>query len=100
MKRLEFSDKQKALIYARDKWLCAFSWKILWIFHYWCSALWDSDWVDHIKPAMKWWDNSIENWICASSFYNSKKKDNSNDNKFFFKNWKPTQDFYFVDWKF
>ena len=100
MKRLEFTDKQKALIYERDKWLCAFSWKILWILHYWSSILWDSDWVDHIKPAMKWWDNSIENWICASSFYNSKKKDNGHDNKFFFINWKPTEDFYFVDWKF
>ena len=49
---------------------------------------------------MKWWDNSIENWICASSFYNSKKKDNSHDNKFFFINWKPTEDFYLVDWNF
>ena len=100
MKRLEFSDKQKAFIYERDKWLCAFSWKILWVFNYWASVLWDSDWVDHIKPAMKWWDNSIENWICASSFYNSKKKNNSHDNKFFFINWKPTEDFYFVDWHF
>ncbi len=100
MKRLEFSDKQKALIFQRDKWLCAFSWKILWVFFYWASIRWDSDWVDHIKPAMKWWDNSIDNWICASSFYNSKKKDNSHDNKFFFRNWKPTNDFFYIEWNF
>jgi len=100
MKRLEFIDKQKALIYERDKWLCAFSWKILWLLFYWVSVREDSDWVDHIKPAMKWWDNSIENWICASSFYNSKKKDNSHDNKFFFKNWNPTEYFFYVNWNF
>lgn len=98
MKRLEFSDKQKALIYERDKWICAFSWKILWILHYWASCLWDTDWVDHIKPSMKGGDNSIENWICASSFFNSKKRDNSNDNKFLFKDWKTTQYFYTAQW--
>ncbi len=98
MKRLEFSDKQKAFIYERDKWICAFSWKILWILHYWASCLRDTDWVDHIIPAMRWWDNSIENWICASSFYNSKKRDNSNDNKFLFKDWKATQYFYVAHW--
>ena len=93
-KRLEFTNPQKAEIYARDKAVCAFSWKILWILHYWTSYLWDTDWVDHIKPAMRWWDNSIENWICASSFYNWKKKDNSSDNKFLFVNWKPTNYYY------
>lgn len=98
MNRLEFTDKQKAFIYERDKWICAFSWKILWIPHYWASCLWDTDWVDHIKPAMRWWDNSIENWICASSFFNSKKRDNSNDNKFLFKNWEITKYFYIAQW--
>lgn len=98
MKRLEFSDKQKALIFQRDRGLCAFSGKILWVLHYWASSLWDIDWVDHIKPAIKWWDNSIENWICASSFYNSKKKDNSYDNKYLFINWLPTDNFYYSYW--
>lgn len=100
MKRLEFTDNQKAFIFKRDKWLCAFSGKILWILHYWSSILWDTDWVDHIKPAVKWWDNSIENWICASSFFNSKKKDNSYDNKFLFKNGKATIYFYIANWYF
>lgn len=100
MKRLEFTDKQKAFIFQRDKWLCAFSGKILWVLHYWASHLYDEDWVDHIKPAMKWWDNSTENWICASSFFNSKKKDNSNDNKYLFYAWKTTEYFYIANWSF
>lgn len=90
MKRLEFSDTQKAQIYSRDKALCSFSWKILWILHYGTSYLWDTDWVDHIKPAIKWWGNTIENGVCASSFSNSKKKDNSHDNSYLFFHWKPT----------
>ena len=100
MKRLEFTDKQKALIYERDKWLCAFSWKILWVLHYGSSTLWDIDWVDHILPAAKWWDNSIDNWICASSFYNSKKKDNSYDNKYLFLKWLPTEHYFTSNWYF
>lgn len=100
MKRLEFTDKQKALIFERDKWLCAFSWKILWVLHYWASSLWDIDWIDHIVPAAKWWDNSIDNWICASSFYNSKKKDNSYDNKYLFFRWLPTKYFFTSHWFF
>ena len=98
MKRLEFTDKQKALIYERDKWLCAFSWKILWILHYGASQLFDEDWVDHIKPAMKGWDNSVDNWVCASSFFNSKKRDNSHDNKFLFLKWEPTKYYYHSYW--
>lgn len=94
MKRLEFSDSQKAKIYTRDKGICAFSGKILWVFHYGVSVQWDMDWVDHILPAMKWGDNSIENGICASSFFNSKKKDNSYDNKYLFLNGMPTEYFY------
>lgn len=100
MKRLEFTDKQKAFIFQRDKWLCAFSGKILWVLHYWASILWDIDWIDHILPAAKWWDNSIENWICASSFYNSKKKDNSYDNKYLFFKWLPTKYYFISNWYF
>lgn len=54
--------------------------------------------MDHIKPAIKWWKNEIENGICASSFFNSKKKDNSFDNKFLFKNWEPTFYYYQIYW--
>lgn len=100
MKRLEFTDKQKSFIFQRDKWICAFSWKILWVLHYGVSILWDIDWVDHILPAAKWWNNSIENWICASSFYNSKKKDNSYDNKYLFFKWLPTKYYFTSNWYF
>ena len=62
---------------------------------YGISPTYDIDWVDHIIPAARGGDNSIENGICASHFYNSKKRDNSNDNKFLFRNGKPTNHFFY-----
>lgn len=94
LKRKEFTDKQKAEIFARDKAMCAFSGKSLWILDYDLCPTYDIDWVDHIKPAMKGGDNSVENGVCASSFFNAKKKDNSHDNTYFFFAGTPTRYFY------
>ncbi len=93
--RLEFSDAQKAEIFARDRGVCAFSGKSLWVLDYGVSPTYDIDWVDHILPAARGGDNSIENGICASYFYNVKKRDNSNDNKFMFRNGRPTSHFFY-----
>ncbi|RZM75018.1 HNH endonuclease [Leptolyngbya iicbica] len=93
--RQEFTDRQKAQIYVRDRALCAFSGKSLWILDYGLSPTFDSDWVDHIKPAAKGGGNSIDNGICASYFYNSKKRANSHDNKHLFFAGKPTREFFY-----
>lgn len=93
--RLEFSDAQKAEIFVRDRGLCAFSGKSLWMLDYGISPTYEIDWVDHITPAARGGGNSIENGICASYFYNSKKRDNSSDNKFMFRNGKPTSHFFY-----
>lgn len=93
--RLEFSDAQKAEIFARDRGVCAFSGKSLWVLDYGVSPTYDIDWVDHIVPAARGGDNSIENGICASYFYNAKKRDNLHDNKFMFRNGRPTSHFFY-----
>lgn len=93
--RQEFSDKQKAEIFARDRAVCAFSGKSLWVLDYGVSPTFDIDWVDHIRPAARGGGNSIENGICASSFYNSKKRDNTSDCKFMFREGKPTNHFFY-----
>lgn len=95
-KRTEFSNKQKAQIYERDRAICAFSGKSLWILDYGVNPLWDYDWVDHIKPAKRGGESSLENGICSGSFFNKKKRDNSWDNIYFFKDGKPTSNYYFV----
>ena len=94
-KRLEFSDKQKAQIFVLDRAICAFSGKSLWLLDYHLCPTYDIDWVDHIKPAMNGGGNDIENGVCASSFFNAKKKDNSHDNLYFFFRGKPTEDFFY-----
>ena len=95
-KRTDFSDKQKAAIYERDRAICAFSGKSLWILDYGVSPLWDMDWADHIKPSKRGGKSSVENGICSGAFFNSKKRDNSWDNVYFFKDGKPTSNYYFV----
>src|SRR6185369_4434588 len=94
-KRTDFSDKQKAAIYQRDKAICAFSGKSLWILDYGVTPLWDMDWVDHIKPSKRGGESTVENGICASAFYNSKKSDNSRDNAYLFKDGIPTANYYY-----
>ena len=95
-KRKEFTDLQKAKIFARDKALCCFSGISLWILDHGAAPTWQIDWVDHIKPIARGGNSEIENGICSSYFFNSKKKDNSNDNKYFFKEGKPTEYYYWV----
>lgn len=97
--REEFTEKQKAMIFARDKALCTFSGKSLRVLDYWLSNTMDIDWAEHIRPASKWWLATLENGVCASSFFNWKKQDNSMDTHYFFKNWKPTAIYYQYWWK-
>ena len=95
-KRTEFSNRQKAEIFVRDRATCAFSGKSLWLLDYGASPTYDIDWVDHIKPSMRGGTNATENGICASSFFNAKKRDNSSDNQYFFMAGKPTEHFFRV----
>ena len=93
--RKNFTDSQKAEIFLRDRAVCAFSGKSLWLLDYGLSPTYDIDWVDHIKPASKDGGNDIENGICASSFYNAKKSNNSRDTGFLFHHGRPTSAFYY-----
>lgn len=95
-KRTEFTDKQKAEIFVRDHATCAFSGLSLWVLDYGASPTFEMDWVDHVKPAMSGGKSTVENGICASYFFNQKKKDNGSDNQFFYRDGWPTQTFFDV----
>lgn len=94
-KRIEFTDKQKAEVFVRDRATCAFSGKILWILDYGACPTWDVDWVDHIKPFAKGGTSTIDNAICASSFHNYKKSDNTLDQYYLFYHGKPTKHLFY-----
>ncbi|MGB3547663.1 MAG: hypothetical protein WBA17_11850 [Saprospiraceae bacterium] len=85
MKRKNFSEKQKAFIYARDRATCAFSTKSLWALDYGVMSGWVVDWVDHIIPCSSGGTNDLDNGVCASDFFNSQKGSNAKDNKYFIK---------------
>lgn len=85
-KRKEFTENQKAEIFARDSATCAFSGISLWFLDNGIKSNWQVDWVDHIKPSASGGGADIKNGICASNFFNAKKKDNSHDNVYFVKN--------------
>ncbi|HEB71797.1 MAG TPA: hypothetical protein ENI77_04180 [Nitrospirae bacterium] len=89
-KRHNFTDLQKARIFARDRAICSFSGKLLWILDHGASPTWDADWVDHVKPAMRGGDATLDNGVCASAEFNEKKRDNSFDNQYLFEDGWPT----------
>jgi len=92
-KRTNFTEKQKAQIFARDRATCAFSGISVWLFDQGISPNFEIDWADHIIPSAKGGTSELSNGICASSFFNVKKSDNGSDNKFFFENGYVTENY-------
>ena len=80
--RKEFSDIQKSQIYMLDHATCAFSGISLWLLDNGIKRNWQMDWVDHVKPSAKGGEANIDNGVCASDFFNAKKRQNSSDNKY------------------
>lgn len=92
-KRKEFTEAQKASIFERDHATCAFSGISLWLLDNGIKNNWQMDWVDHIKPSAKGGGSELENGICASDFFNSKKRSNTSDNSYLFYAGKVTKDY-------
>lgn len=90
-KRAEFTERQKAEIFVRDRATCAFSGISLWFLDGGIKSNWQVDWVDHIKPSASGGGAVLDNGICASNLFNSKKKDNTSDNIYFVKDGSVTE---------
>ena len=91
-KRQEFTDRQKAEIFARDRALCCFTGKSLWLLDYGGGPS-TVDWVDHINPASRGGRANIDNGVCASWLYNKQKRD-CNQGIYLFHEGRPTETFY------
>lgn len=92
--RKDFTDHEKAQIFKRDRATCCFSGANLWLldaplFHYW-----ESDWVDHVNPASRGGKTEILNGVCASATFNAKKRNNSADTGYLFKEGCPTATYF------
>ena len=92
--RREFTDNQKAIIFARDRATCCFSGANLWLLDSPLRPAVDSDWVDHVLPSARGGSNRIDNGVCASSTYNAKKRHNTADSFYLFREGIPTAGYY------
>lgn len=90
--RDEFSDVDKARIFARDRALCTYSGKSLWLLDYGAAPA-SVDWVDHYVPASRGGLAELDNGLCASWLYNKLKRDVGGTMPLFFAGL-PTVDFY------
>jgi len=91
-KRTNFTDRAKAEIFARDRGICCFSGKSLWLLDYGGGPS-PVDWVDHINPAAHGGNADLENGACASWLYNKQKSDCGQGIYLFLKG-RPTEDFF------
>lgn len=90
-KRKNFTENQKAKIFARDRATCAFSGLSLWLLDNGIKSNYEIDWVDHIQPSASGGGAELENGICASRTFNAKKKANAHDKLFLVKEGKLTE---------
>jgi len=88
--RTEFSDRQKAEIFARDRATCCFSGANLWLLDAPLRPGFQMDWVDHIIPSSRGGKAELSNGVCASHTFNSKKRNNSADTDYLFFEGKPS----------
>src|ERR1043166_4837665 len=94
--RMPLTDKIRAAVFARDKGICAFSGVSLWILDYGTAPFGHPDWPDHVMPVSRGGKDTLDNLVCASFFHNSKKRNNSSDKAYLFRNGAPTELFYWT----
>jgi len=87
-----FSEAQRAEIYARDRALCGYSGRSLWLADY-GAAPYSIDWIDHHSPVARGGTPTLENGVCASWLYNWVKREHKRAVLLFHSGY-PTVDFY------
>lgn len=80
------------MIFARDRALCAYSGKSLWLADFGAAPS-SLDWIDHIVPVRRGGKPTLENGVSASALYNWVKRDHQRG-VVLFKHGLPTEDFY------
>jgi hypothetical protein len=91
---MALTDNLRAAVFARDKAICSFSGLSLWLLDYGTAPFAQPDWADHIKPVSRGGKDTLQNLVCASFFYNSKKTNNGNDTAYLFRDGQPTETFF------
>lgn len=74
-KRQEFSDETKAEVFTRDRAMCCYTGKSLWMPDYGMDPDASADWIDHIDPASKGGTNDSNNALTTSWLWNKFRSD-------------------------
>lgn len=90
--RNDFSHRQKAEIFARDRAICCFSGASLWLLDYGAAPS-SVDWADHITACVRGGKAEIANGACASARYNWVKRQHGSA-IYLFEEGRPTADFF------
>lgn len=69
----EFTEGQRAEIFARDRALCSYSGRTLWLPDYGATP-YAIDWVDHVVPVARGGKPTLANGVCSSHLYNYVKR--------------------------
>ena len=95
VRRRPFTDSQKAEIFVRDRAVCAFSGKSLWVLNYGASPLWQPDWIAPARPATRGSASPLDRGVLASELFKSRGKGQRSEGVCFFRGGRPTSDYFF-----
>lgn len=90
----EFTEDEKAEIFARDRATCCFSGANLWLLDAPLRPGYQRDWADHVRPLARGGKSEVDNGVCASHSYNAKKRHNTADNLYIFREGAPTKNYF------
>lgn len=88
----EFTDDQRAEIYARDRAVCAYSGRSLWLADV-GAAPHAIDWIDHVRPVARGGGTTTDNGVTCSHLYNYQKRAGSGG-VLLFHSGRPTADYF------
>ena len=70
-----FTDRQRADLFVRDRAACAYSGRNLWLLDYGADPYYQVDWADHRVPVASGGQSTLANGVCASWAANFDKRD-------------------------
>jgi hypothetical protein len=74
-----FTDRQKAELFVRDRATCGYTGKSLWLLDYGADPYFDPDWADHVVPVAKGGQSALANGVSACWSANREKRDSTGD---------------------
>lgn len=88
-----FTDRQKAELFVRDRATCAYTGRNLWLLHHGCDPYFQVDWADHLVPVSKGGLSTLQNGVCASWASNFEKGSRTETRSCLFVGGAPTRAF-------